>query len=93
MKTTEMLEWQESRGGSMGPHRNLMIGKSYVGHLYEDASVGVNTRQVLEDIEIRYNSDDRLVEALRAARDEIDERVGVCALLYQINDALKYAQA
>jgi hypothetical protein len=93
MKTSEMIEWQESRGGSMGPHRNLMIDKKYVGHLYEDASDGINVRQVLEDIEIRYNSHDKLVTALRAARDDIDERVGVCALLHQINEALKYARA
>jgi len=93
MKTSEMIEWQETCGGSMGPHRNLMIDKKYVGHLYEDASVDVNVMQVLEDIEIRYNSYDRLVEALRAARDDIDERDGVCDLLHQINNALKYAQA
>ena len=88
MKASEMIEWQEAPGGSMGPHRNLMIDKKYVGHFYEDASIGINVRQVLDDIEIRYNSFDVLVDALRTARENADTK-----LADQIDTALKYAQA
>lgn len=83
MKASEMIEWQESRGGSMGQHRNLVIDKKYVGHFYEDASIGINVRQVLENIEIRYNSFDVLVDALRAAREDADE-----VLLAKVDAAL-----
>lgn len=63
------IEWRESSGGSMGAHRMLMIDGDYVGHLYEDASEGVNVSRVLDDIESRYNVHDVLIEALEHARE------------------------
>lgn len=63
------IEWRDSGGGASGPHKLLMIHRDYVGHFYADASDGVNVAQVLEDIEIRYNSFDTAIAALRAARE------------------------
>ena len=68
----DTIEWRDSEGGSMGAHKLLMVRDDYVGHLYIDASVGVNVAQVLEDIEVRYNSHAALVAALRNMVDAVE---------------------
>ena len=62
----DTIEWRDSQGGSMGPKKLLMVRNDYVGHLYVDASEGVNAAQVLEDIETRYNLYANLVSSLQS---------------------------
>ena len=81
------IEWRDSAGGSAGPHKLLMIGHDYVGHMYEDAGDGINYAQVLEDVEIRYNSFATLIRALHAARKTAPREV-----VDQIDRALRLAQ-
>lgn len=54
-RTSVGLHFMWSAGGSMGNHQALMLDGKYVGHLYLDASEGVDTDQVLADIVARYN--------------------------------------
>ena len=95
MKTSEMIEWRFSGGGSMGGHHDLMINHDYVGHFYADPSLGINVAQVMEDIEVRYNSHDKLVAALERARDYIDRcgaQGGAQAAIDDIEAAIANAQ-
>ena len=48
--TCPKLHWKYTQGGAMGPHYLLMLGDKYVGHLYIDASEGVEAEKLLECI-------------------------------------------
>jgi len=65
------LHFSWSEGGSMGSHQTLMLDGKYVGHLYIDASEGIDPDQALVDISKRYNMHAALVAALESARAEL----------------------
>lgn len=50
-----MLEWIESKGGSLGMNYILKVDGKFVGHFYIDADEGVDVEKILQTIAKRYN--------------------------------------